>query len=94
MHYLLVHFDIPAIDALGWRLKVGGNVKQPLELSLDDLRQRPRVTLPVTLECAGNGRARLQPRPISQPWLNEAVGTAEWTGTPLAQSVPVTVRTL
>ena len=24
------------------------------------------------------------PRPISQPWLVEAVGTAEWTGTPLA----------
>ena len=38
----------------------------------------------VTLECAGNGRARLQPRPISQPWLNEAVGTAFWTGTPLS----------
>jgi len=29
-------------------------------------------------------RARLSPRPISQPWLNEAVSTAEWTGTPLA----------
>jgi DMSO/TMAO reductase YedYZ molybdopterin-dependent catalytic subunit len=42
------------------------------------------VTLPVTLECAGNGRARLHPRPVSQPWLTEAVGTAEWTGTPLA----------
>src|SRR5205085_402579 len=27
---------------------------------------------------------RLQPRPMSQPWLSEAVGTAEWTGTPLA----------
>jgi hypothetical protein len=26
----------------------------------------------------------LTPRPISQPWLNEAVGTAEWTGTRLA----------
>jgi DMSO/TMAO reductase YedYZ molybdopterin-dependent catalytic subunit len=38
----------------------------------------------VTLECAGNGRARLSPRPVSQPWLQEAVGTAEWTGTPLA----------
>ena len=35
------------------------------------------------MECAGNGRARLSPRPISQPWLGEAVGTAEWTGTPL-----------
>ena len=35
------------------------------------------------MECAGNGRARLSPRPLSQPWLLEAVGTAEWTGTPL-----------
>jgi DMSO/TMAO reductase YedYZ molybdopterin-dependent catalytic subunit len=25
----------------------------------------------------------MSPRPISQPWLNEAIGTAEWTGTPL-----------
>ena len=41
------------------------------------------MTLPVTMECAGNGRARLDPRPVSQPWLVEAVGTGEWTGTPL-----------
>ncbi len=34
--------------------------------------------MPVTFECAGNGRALLQPRPLSQPWLTEAVGTAEW----------------
>src|SRR5207253_8414602 len=44
---------------------------------------RPERTLTVTLECAGDGRALLQPRPISQPWLTGAVGTAEWTGTPL-----------
>ncbi len=55
----------------------------PLTLSLDEIRARPPVTIPVTLECAGNGRARLHPRPVSQPWLNEAVGTAEWTGTAL-----------
>src|SRR5438067_12034439 len=84
LHYLLVHFDIPALDAASWRLAIGGRVRAPIELSLDDLRRRPRVTMPVTLECAGNGRARLEPRPISQPWLNEAIGTAEWTGTPLA----------
>jgi DMSO/TMAO reductase YedYZ molybdopterin-dependent catalytic subunit len=41
------------------------------------------VTRAVTLECAGNGRALLEPRPVSQPWLLEAVGNAEWTGTPL-----------
>ena len=26
----------------------------------------------------------MPPRALSQPWLTEAVGTAEWTGTPLA----------
>jgi DMSO/TMAO reductase YedYZ molybdopterin-dependent catalytic subunit len=83
LHYLLVHFDIPCVDPAAWRLRVGGKVKKEMSLSLDDLRRRPRRTLPVTFECAGNGRARLSPRPISQPWLNEAVSTAEWTGTPL-----------
>jgi DMSO/TMAO reductase YedYZ molybdopterin-dependent catalytic subunit len=84
LHYLLVHFDIPALDPASWRLRLAGNLERPLELSLDELRARPRVTTPVTLECAGNGRARMHPRPVSQPWLNEAVGTALWTGTPLA----------
>jgi DMSO/TMAO reductase YedYZ molybdopterin-dependent catalytic subunit len=84
LHYLLVHWDIPAVDPLAWRLRLGGLVGRPLELSLTELQARPRVTLPVTMECAGNGRARLQPRPLSQPWLLEAIGTAAWGGTPLA----------
>ncbi len=84
MHYLLVHFDIPDVDATSWRLRVEGNVSRPLELTLDDIRARHRVSHPVTLECAGNGRARLEPRPLSQPWLLEAIGTATWAGTPLA----------
>src|SRR4030095_4892893 len=29
-------------------------------------------------------RAHLLPRPVSQPWLSEAVGTARWSGTPLS----------
>ena len=41
------------------------------------------MTMPVTMECAGNGRALMEPRPVSQPWHTEAIGTAEWTGTPL-----------
>ncbi len=84
MHYLLIHFDIPDVDPDSWRLRIGGLVERPLELSLADLRRRPARTLPVTMECAGNGRARLDPRPLSQPWLVEAVGTATWTGTPLS----------
>jgi DMSO/TMAO reductase YedYZ molybdopterin-dependent catalytic subunit len=84
LHYLLVHYDIPVVDPAAWRLTVGGRTERALELSLDDLRAREQVTVPVTMECAGNGRARLEPRPVSQPWLHEAIGTAEWTGTPLA----------
>ena len=83
LHYLLIHYDIPVVDPSRWRLDVGGRVGRELSLSLDELRSRPAVTLAVTLECAGNGRAQLSPRPLSQPWLLEAVGTAEWTGTPL-----------
>ena len=59
-------------------------MERPLTLTLDDLRARERVARPITFECAGNGRALLEPRPVSQPWLTEAVGTAEWGGTPLA----------
>ena len=84
LHYLLIHYDIPYVDANEWRLRIDGAVREPLEFDLATLRGLPRVTAPVTLECAGNGRARLHPRPVSQPWLTEAVGTAEWTGTPLA----------
>ncbi|NEA31125.1 sulfite oxidase [Streptomyces sp. SID13031] len=84
LHYVLVHYDIPAASAATWRLTVDGCVEQPLSFGMTELRAMGRETVRVTLECAGNGRAGLQPRPISQPWLMEAVGTAEWTGVPLA----------
>jgi sulfane dehydrogenase subunit SoxC len=84
LHYLLTHFDIPFVEPSGWELQIGGHVRRRTRLSLDELKARPSETLAVTLECAGNGRARTSPRPLSQPWLSEAVGTAEWTGTPLA----------
>ena len=84
LHYLLIHFDIPHVDASTWRLRIGGKIERQVELSLDDLKARPSRTVAVTLECAGNGRALLSPRALSQPWVTEAVGTAEWTGTPLA----------
>lgn len=83
LHYVLVHYDIPEIDPETWRLNVRGAVETPLELSLDSLAGMPQHTVRVTLECAGNGRAFLDPRPISQPWLTGAVGTADWTGVSL-----------
>ncbi|MGW7522285.1 molybdopterin-dependent oxidoreductase [Streptomyces sp. NPDC054783] len=84
LHYVLTHYDIPYVPDVGaWRLTVDGRVRTPLDLSLADLLSFAQVTTRVTLECAGNGRALLTPRPVSQPWLVEAVGTADWTGAPL-----------
>lgn len=83
LHYLLIHYDIPEVEVGAWRLSVGGAVRTALELSLDDLRGRPLVTQAVTLECAGNGRTLIEPHVVSQPWVLEAVGNAEWSGTPL-----------
>ncbi|WP_412542171.1 sulfite oxidase [Longispora sp. K20-0274] len=90
LHYLLTHYDIPAIDPAAWRLAVTGGVHRPLTLDLHSLRALPSRTVRVTMECAGNGRARLDPRPVSQPWLVDAVGTADWTGTPLRDLLAVT----
>ena len=84
LHYLLIHFDVPYTDGAGWRVEVGGQVRNALTLDLEAIRALPAVTQQVAMECAGNGRARLTPRPLSQPWLEGAVGNAEWTGTPLA----------
>jgi DMSO/TMAO reductase YedYZ molybdopterin-dependent catalytic subunit len=84
LHYLLTHYDIPEVDPDAWRLEVDGLVERALSLSLAELRERPAVELAVTMECAGNGRAHVEPHVVSQPWLLEAVGTARWRGTPLA----------
>ncbi|HWA38180.1 MAG TPA: sulfite oxidase [Burkholderiales bacterium] len=84
MHYTLSHFDVPEIDAGGFRLAVGGAVEAPLSLRVDDLKAlAPPRTLRVTLECAGNGRAGMTPRYPSMPWQAGGVGTAEWTGVAL-----------
>lgn len=83
LHYVLVHYDIPYTDPDTWELTVDGRVRTALSLDMAALRAFPPVTHRVTMECAGNGRALLSPRPVSQPWLVEAVGTAEWTGVPL-----------
>jgi sulfane dehydrogenase subunit SoxC len=84
LHYLLIHYDIPFVDAAVWTLTVDGDVDEPLQLSLADLRALPSTEVAVTMECAGNGRALLEPHVVSQPWLRDAVGTARWRGVRLA----------
>ncbi|MET8286904.1 sulfite oxidase [Streptomyces sp. NPDC048448] len=83
LHYVQTHYDIPYAEGSPWTLSIGGRVRRPRVLGTAELTSYPAVTRRVTMECAGNGRALLTPRPVSQPWLVEAVSTAEWTGVPL-----------
>ncbi len=83
MHYTLTHYDVPYVDVATWQLSVGGLVDRSLSLNLADLQRRSTRTLRMTMQCAGDGRGLLRPRPVAQPWLVGAVGTADWTGTPL-----------
>ncbi len=84
MHFLLTHFDVPFVASPEkWRLAIGGCVHNPASLSVAQIQMLPAKTSRVTFECAGNGRANVDPRWQTQPWEYGAVGTAEWTGTPL-----------
>jgi DMSO/TMAO reductase YedYZ molybdopterin-dependent catalytic subunit len=75
LHYVLIHYDIPHVDPATWLLDVDGTT-----FTLGELRALPSHEVVATMECAGNGRARLEPHVVSQPWLSEAVGTGRWRG--------------
>ncbi len=70
-------------DAQGWTLKVDGEVHTPLELTLADLKAMESISLPMLIECGGNGRANFEPRVRGNPWDRGAVGCSQWTGVPL-----------
>lgn len=67
--------DTPVIDPGQWKLEIAGLVKQPMRLTLNALKARPRQEVTFTLECSGNRR---------KPFLHGLVGNARWAGTPLA----------
>lgn len=67
-------------DPQGWVLTIDGEVQRPLKLSLADLQRMPAVTMPLVIECAGNGRSFFEPDARGTPWRYGAVGCSEWTG--------------
>ncbi len=69
------------LDAAGWTLMIDGMVDNPMALSIDDLRSRFEVvTMALTIECGGNGRAFFDPPASGNQWTYGAVACSEWTG--------------
>jgi DMSO/TMAO reductase YedYZ molybdopterin-dependent catalytic subunit len=73
--FTIKHFGQPDVDMQAWRLDITGLVNQPLSLTLDQLRARPRQEVTFTIECSGNH---------GFSWNGGLVGNATWAGTPLA----------
>jgi DMSO/TMAO reductase YedYZ molybdopterin-dependent catalytic subunit len=61
----------PAISADSWRLRIGGAVRQPLDLTYGELLRLPRVDHWLTLRCVSNS--------VGGPLM----GNALWSGVPL-----------
>jgi DMSO/TMAO reductase YedYZ molybdopterin-dependent catalytic subunit len=64
--------SFPRVDLETWRLRLGGLVDGPIELSFDDLLRRPQVERTITLCCVSNEVG------------GSLVGNAVWQGVLLA----------
>jgi sulfite dehydrogenase len=70
-----------SVDLRTFRLNVSGHVRQPLQLSVDELRSQfePISSIAVN-QCSGNSRSFFEPRVPGGQWKHGAVGNAKWTG--------------
>ena len=84
LFYVRNHFDLPQTGDDPWILVVDGVSEGKRTFSLDQLKKLPTKNLLVTLECAGNGRASMDPAPSGTPWDLGAVSQAYFSGTSLA----------
>src|SRR5258708_3292803 len=73
-----------SVDLRTFRLNVSGHVRQPLQLSVDELRsQFEPISIIAVNQCSGNSRSFFEPRVPGGQWKHGAVGNAKWTGVPL-----------
>jgi DMSO/TMAO reductase YedYZ molybdopterin-dependent catalytic subunit len=71
-HYRIdINTRVPVIDEASWRLKLGGLVDRPVELTLSQIRDHEPLHQFVTLAC------------ISNPIGGNLIGTTRWTGVSL-----------
>ncbi len=69
------------VKAAEHRVAVGGAVKAPVSLTLDDVAAAgEHISVVAINQCAGNGRGLSEPRVTGTQWGNGAMGCAKWTG--------------
>ncbi len=83
--YVRNHFETPEIDSDRWRLDIYLDRSRIGSYKYDELSAFPHSKVRAVLECAGNGRKNFGQRIEDEiEWGDCAVGTAEWSGVPVA----------
>jgi sulfite dehydrogenase (cytochrome) subunit A len=79
--------NIPlSVDEKSYRLSVHGLVRNPLSLSLQDLKSLAEpVEVVAVNQCSGNSRGFSTPRVFGAQLANGSMGNARWTGVPLSK---------
>lgn len=80
LFYIRNHFPYPAVDMHTWGLRIEGLVNKPVYLRYRDLHRMHQISVPVTLQCAGEKRALFQPNVRGEQWESGASSHAIWTG--------------
>ena len=77
----------PAVSPDAYLLTIEGMVERSVRFTLRDLERMPKVTVPATLQCAGNRRnEHSKVKAVAGvQWDAGAIGTAEWRGVPLGE---------
>jgi len=87
LHYVRNHGICPKLFWDSHTIEITGLVDRPLKLSMADLVKLPKISVPVTLNCAGNRRKEqnLIQKGIGFHWGCAAASTVIWTGVPLSE---------
>ncbi len=83
VRYHLADLPLDSIDPTTFRLTVGGEVNQPISLSLQELRAMPAQEIVAVSQCSGNGRGFFEPRVAGGQAGNGLMGNARWRGVSL-----------
>lgn len=84
-HFVRWNWPMPTeIKAAQHRVAVGGAVKAPVSLTLEEIAAAGETVEIVAInQCAGNGRGLSEPRVTGTQWGNGAMSCAKWTGVAL-----------
>merc|ERR1719506_3098016 len=87
LHYVRNHGICPKLFWHSHSIEITGLVDKPMKLTMAELASLPKISRPVTLNCAGNRRKEqnIIQKGIGFHWGCAAASTVIWTGVPLRE---------